>query len=523
VVDWLAATFLVGHYTLLSILCIFGLHRFYLTFGARHHYRRPEPKTNLKNLPRLTVQLPLYNEKFVAKRLIDAAVALDYPKHLLQIQVLDDSTDETKALVKQAVATYRDQGFDIEQVLRDDRSGYKAGAMADAFGDVKGEFIAVFDADFVPAPDLLLQMIEHFADPEVGMVQAQWDYLNRDSSLLTKVQGLMLDAHFGVEQSARFARDVFFNFNGTAGLWRRSAIEQAGGWQADTITEDLDLSYRAQLLGWRFTYLRNVRCLSELPADMSAYKTQQHRWTKGGIEVMLKLWRQIWLAPIKLSTRLEASLHLASNLTHLLILVDCVFFLIPAVMLRQNILPYPPLWVDLLMFCFGGLSHLYFYLSAQQILGRSVIDHLLLVPALMSVTIGLSRSNGSGILEALAGHKSGFVRTPKLGVAQSAGSSNPSSYFSQISVSGDILECALGALYLFASVWCIVNNVFLALPFLLMFTFGFLYTGTTSLRERLAPTVAQQQEFLTPTNVQRHPTSQIQVEERAVTEANCPS
>jgi len=487
VVDWIAAAFLVGHYVLLSVLCIFGLHRFYLTFGALRSYQAPTPSSKFENLPHLTVQLPLYNEKYVAKRLIDAAVALDYPRHLLQIQVLDDSTDETQSLVAESVARYRNQGFDIEQVRRSDRSGYKAGAMAASFDAVKGEIIAVFDADFVPAPDLLLKMIQHFTDPEVGMVQAQWDYLNRDHSLLTRTQGLMLDAHFGVEQSARFARDVFFNFNGTAGLWRKTAIEEAGGWHADTITEDLDLSYRAQLLGWKFSYLRDVRCLSELPADMSAYKTQQHRWTKGGIEVMLKLWRQIWQAPIRLRTRLEASLHLASNLTHLLIFVDCVAFLIPAVMLRQNILPYPPLWVDLVMFCFGGLSHLYFYLSAQRILGRSVLEHLLLVPMLMSVTIGLSRSNGTGILEALVGHKSGFIRTPKLGEtpAEESGSAKTESYFSRISFSGDLVECGLGGIYLLASVWCIVNSVFMALPFLLMFTFGFLYTGTSSLRERL--------------------------------------
>ena len=484
-VDWIAATFLVGHYVLLSVLCVFGLHRFYLTFGALRSYKKPHPTGQFQDLPHLTVQLPLYNEKYVAERLIDAAIALDYPRDLLQIQVLDDSTDETRSLVAESVAHYRNQGFDIEQVLRNDRSGYKAGAMACAFDAVKGEFIAVFDADFVPAPDVLLKMIHHFTDPEIGMVQAQWDYLNRDRSLLTRTQGLMLDAHFGVEQSARFARDVFFNFNGTAGLWRKTAIEQAGGWHADTITEDLDLSYRAQLLGWKFSYLRDVRCLSELPADMSAYKTQQHRWTKGGIEVMLKLWRQIWQAPIKLRTQLEASLHLASNLTHLIILIDCVLFLIPAVMLRQNILPYPPLWVDLVMFCFGGLSHLYFYLSAQRILGRSVIEHLLLVPMLMSVTIGLSRSNGTGILEALTGHKSGFVRTPKLGAAQAPDSTKSGSYFSRISFSGDLVECGLGGIYLFASLWCIVNGVFLALPFLLMFTFGFLYTGTSSLRERL--------------------------------------
>jgi len=284
---------------------------------------------------------------------------------------------------------------------------------------------------------------------------------------------------------------VFFNFNGTAGLWRRTAIEQAGGWHADTITEDLDLSYRAQLQGWKFTYLRNVPCPSELPADMGAYKTQQHRWTKGGIEVMLKLWRQIWQSPIKVGTKLEASLHLASNLTHLIILVDCVFFLIPAVMLRQNILPYPPLWVDLIMFCFGGLSHLYFYLSAQHIRGRSVLDHLLLVPLLMSITIGLSRSNGTGVLEALAGHKSGFVRTPKAGVGQ-GDQISAANYLSRISVSGDLLECGLGGLYLFASVWCLVNGVYMALPFLLMFTFGFLYTGTTSLREQQAQLAGSQ-------------------------------
>ena len=279
--EWLAAFFLVGHYVLLVSLCVFGIHRFHITFQANHRYKQPLPADEFTELPVVTIQLPLYNEKFVVQRLIDAAVAIDYPKNLLQIQVLDDSTDETSSIVAARISHYQSEKVWIEHHHRADRTGFKAGALAAANESVAGEFVAIFDADFVPPSNFLLDTIHYFTDKEVGMVQGRWDYLNRSDSLLTRIQGVMLDAHFSIEQAGRNAQNAYFNFNGTAGIWRQSAIEAAGGWQADTLTEDLDLSYRAQLMGYQFVYLRDLQCMSELPADMIAFKSQQHRWGEG--------------------------------------------------------------------------------------------------------------------------------------------------------------------------------------------------------------------------------------------------
>ena len=472
----LAALLLVAHYALITLLCVFGAHRIYVTLQSRKRYRTPQPDSEFDELPTMSVQLPLYNEQFVAARLIDAAAQLDYPRDRLHIQVLDDSTDDTVAIAAKRVSYWRAQGINIDHVRRENRSGYKAGAMAAALPEAHGEFIAVFDADFLPYPDMLHKLVHHFTDPQVGMVQAQWDFLNRGHSFLTRLQGMMLDAHFSIEQTARHGLGVFFNFNGTAGIWRKSAIEDAGGWQADTITEDLDLSYRAQLAGWRFVYAKDTRCMSELPEDMNAFKNQQHRWTKGGTEVMRKLLPTIWRAPIAFKVKLEATFHLASNLTHFLLLIDSLFFLIPAVVLRQDILPYPPIWVDGALFTFGAMSQMFFYLSGQHSLGRNLWPQLWLVPGLMAASIGLSRNNGRGVFEALIGHKTGFVRTPKQGDQVSA-----LSYLKTLSSAGSGLELALGLAYTLAALWCVYDGVWFALPFLVMFAFGFSYTGWLSI------------------------------------------
>ena len=481
--EWLAAILLVGHYLILGSLCVFGLHRLYITFQANNRYVQPEPLGQFDELPVVTLQLPLYNEKFVVQRLVDAAAAIDYPAHLLQIQVLDDSTDETSALASARIAHHREAGVWIEHYQRAERTGFKAGALAQANDQVGGEFIAIFDADFIPPPNFLLSTIHYFTDEAIGMVQGRWDYLNRTDSLLTKIQAVMLDAHFGIEQAGRNAQSAFFNFNGTAGIWRKDAIAAAGGWQADTLTEDLDLSYRAQLAGYRFIYLRDLQCMSELPADMVAFKSQQHRWAKGGTEVMLKLLGTILRAPVSKTVKLEATVHLLSNLSHLLIFIDCLVFLIPAIVLRQTILPYPPIWVDLALFCFGGLSHFYFYLSAQANLGYSIWRKIWLVPILMATTVGISRSNGRGVFDALLGRKSPFVRTPKQGERKDKHFNL--SYLSRLTAGGQTIECALAACYLATLTWCLTNQIYEATPFLAIFSFGFFYTGSASLRTAL--------------------------------------
>jgi len=495
--EWLAAFFLVGHYVLLLCLCVFGIHRLHITFQANHRYEQPSPATRFSELPVVTIQLPLYNEKFVVQRLIDAAVAMDYPKHLLQIQVLDDSTDETSTIAATRINHYLDEKIWIEHHRRTDRTGFKAGALAAANKSVAGDFVAIFDADFIPPNNFLQDTIHYFTDNEVGMVQGRWDYLNRTDSLLTRIQAVMLDAHFSIEQAGRNAQNAFFNFNGTAGIWRKSAIEAAGGWQADTLTEDLDLSYRAQLAGSRFIYLRDLQCMSELPADMIAFKSQQHRWAKGGTEVLKKLLGRLLSAPVSFTTKAEAALHLLSNLSHLVILLDCVFFLIPAIVLRQSILPYPPIWVDAALFCFGGLSHFYFYLSAQANLGQKVWSNLTLVPLLMATTVGISRSNGRGVFDALMGRTSPFVRTPKQGQITERGHDQhfARSYLSKLKVGGETIECGLSLCYLVALIWCIHNQVFEATPFLAIFCFGFFFAGSSSLHSALQTKALEPQEY----------------------------
>ncbi|MBX9902401.1 MAG: glycosyltransferase, partial [Burkholderiaceae bacterium] len=308
---------LLGHYSLLLLLCIYGAHRLQLTWVAWRS-RAPQAAKQLDDLPIITVQLPVFNERFVVERLIDAVAALDYPRERLQIQVLDDSTDDTTNLAAARVAHHRAAGIWIEHLHRTDRTGFKAGALGAGLLHAKGEFIAIFDADFVPAPEALKEAIHAFSAPDVGMVQLRWLHLNRHYNTLTEVQAVMLDAHFAIDQVARARTGLYFNFNGTAGLWRKQAIHDAGGWQWDTITEDLDLSYRAQMKGWRFVYLHNIGCPSELPVEMTAFKSQQHRWAQGAIQVMRKTLPRLWRAPLAWRIKLEATLHLSSNLAYLL-------------------------------------------------------------------------------------------------------------------------------------------------------------------------------------------------------------
>src|SRR5205085_6120384 len=274
----------------LAILCLYGLHRYHLVH-LYYKYRRntPQAQACFRELPVVIIQLPMYNEPAVVRRVIDATCRIEYPRDRLEIQVLDDSTDETREWATQAVARWREAGFDIHHIHRTNREGYKAGALAEGLRKARGEFVLIFDADFVPPADILQKTIHYFTHPRVGMVQARWEHLNRDQSLLTKTQAILLDGHFVVEHGARSRSGRFMSFNGTAGMWRRSCIEEAGGWQHDTLTEDLDLSYRAQLAGWKFIFLPDVVTPAELPVDMNGFKSQQHRWTKGSVQTCKKL------------------------------------------------------------------------------------------------------------------------------------------------------------------------------------------------------------------------------------------
>ena len=475
------------HYVLVSVLCLYGAHRIYHSWAARKLMptlkdRRSSAAPTWDTTPVVTIQIPLYNEKFVAARIIDYVAKFEYPRDKIQIQVLDDSTDESVDIVAERVRHYKNAGYDIEHIRRNDRVGYKAGALAAAMGDVRGELIAIFDADFSPKSDFLTKTVRFFKDENVGLVQARWSYLNGRSNMLTRLQTIMLDAHFGVEQVTRYGKGVFFNFNGTAGVWRKAAIEDAGGWKADTLTEDTDLSYRAQMRGWQFIYRPEIHCPSEIPENMRAFKLQQHRWAKGTIEVMKKLLPTIWSSRIAVRQKLEASLHLTANITYLLMFIDSLFFLLPTVHIRQQMGPSLLAWLDIPIFAFASLSHAYFFLSGQKRLHGKVSDKLFILPALLATSIGLGVNNGRAVIEALVGHKTGFARTPKIG--DTAGSAViHKSYKTNSESWATNLELFLALTYSTFLAWAIYKTYWIVVPFLALFACGFFYTSLSSLKE----------------------------------------
>ncbi|MFP4104670.1 MAG: cellulose synthase family protein, partial [Phycisphaerae bacterium] len=345
--DWadLAQEAFMWFYTLvLVIVSIYGLHRYVLVYlYYRHRKKVPQPKGTFDELPRVTVQLPMFNERFVARRIIEKTCLIDYPKDKMQIQVLDDSIDDTCEIAKEAVEEARDKGFDIEYIHRTDRTGYKAGALENGLKSAKGEFVTIFDADFVPKPDILKRSVHHFTDPDVCVVQTRWDHLNRNDSLLTRSQAIYLDGHFAIEHVARNRSQRFMSFNGTAGTWRIEAIRDAGGWEHDTLTEDLDLSYRAQLKGWKFVFLPELTAPAELPPEMMAFKAQQFRWTKGGAQTALKLLPTIMKAKVPLKVKIESFFHLTGFSMHIYMLA-LVIMMLPAMFFRCIAIEEGTLW-----------------------------------------------------------------------------------------------------------------------------------------------------------------------------------
>ena len=486
----LAAIILCVHYALVSILCLYGAHRIYHSLVAKRLFEdvkraQASVAADLDVYPVVTVQIPLFNEKFVAARIINQVTKLDYPIDKLHIQILDDSTDESVQIAAERAVHYKTLGYDIEHVRRANRKGYKAGALADAMDDVKGEFIAIFDADFIPEPDFLTKTLPHFKNKETALVQSRWSYLNTKTNMLTRLQSVMLDAHFGVEQVTRFGKDVYFNFNGTAGIWRKAAIIDAGGWKADTLTEDTDLSYRAQLRGWKFVYCPDIYCPSEIPENMTAFKVQQHRWAKGTIEVMKKILPTIWTSKVPLRNKVEASLHLTANITYLLMFVDSLFFLLPTVHIRQQMEPNLLAWLDIPIFAFASLSHAYFFLSGQKRLYGKVLDKLFILPALLATSIGLGVNNGRAVIEALIGYKTGFARTPKIGSAKMQASLN-NSYKTHSANWATAFELFLGLLYAGFLAWALYKSYWIVTPFLALFAIGFFYTSLLSVKEMRA-------------------------------------
>ncbi|HWL92704.1 MAG TPA: glycosyltransferase [Phycisphaerae bacterium] len=407
------------HLVVCALLAVYGVHRYQLVY-LYYKYRRNLPRAlkRFEQRPFVTIQLPMYNEQFVARRVIRAACRIEYPRDRLEIQVLDDSTDETVDIVRRTVDEMRARGHNIVLLHRDNRAGYKAGALEEGLKVARGEFIVIFDADFVPHPDILENMIDHFADPKVGMVQARWEHINRDASLLTKAQAVLLDGHFVIEHAARNRSGRFMSFNGTAGGWRKTCIADAGGWQHDTLTEDLDLSYRAQMKGWKFVYLPHVTSPAELPPEMNAFKSQQHRWAKGGAQTCRKLLPAILKSRLSWRIKLEAFFHLTSCLSYFLI-VMLTLLLFPALYYKNTIFadsPWMRFAMDMSLVLLATFSASSFYIASQREIFRTWGESLKYLPFLMAVGIGISINNARAAFEGFFGGQSEFVRTPKFGV-----------------------------------------------------------------------------------------------------------
>ncbi|TVQ51308.1 MAG: glycosyltransferase [Phycisphaerales bacterium] len=477
----------------LAVASIYGLHRYWLVVRYyRTRHRAPIARQGFDQLPHVTVQLPMFNESAVAGRIIDATCALDYPRDRLQIQVLDDSTDECASITRDRVASWRERGISIEHLHRTDRIGYKAGALQAGLATATGEFIAVFDADFLPPRDFLMQTVPHFSDDAIGMVQAAWDHLNREDSLLTRCQAMYLDSHFQIEHAARNRDGNWFNFNGTAGIWRREAIETAGGWQHDTLTEDMDLSYRAQLVGWEFTYLQNLPCPAEVPPTIRAFKTQQHRWTKGTVQTAMKLLPRILKSNAAHSRKLEAMFHLTSPLVYPCVLLIALLML-PAVALQLRPFEHGSLSAGLfglMILLLATASGVTFYVAGQIERRIGLLRTLGRVPALIALGVGMSVNNALAVVEALLKRESGFVRTPKF----NAGSGHSARITADTSgeiTSGRLsrqtlsiaIELLLGTYLLICLAWSFTSLMTIwTAPFLAIFAAGYLSVGLSSIR-----------------------------------------
>src|SRR6266850_5479365 len=475
-------TVLILYFTILGILAIYGGYRIKQVIDFwRYRELGPEPKARFSeaDLPHITVQLPLFNELYVVERLLKAITDFDYPPERLEIQVLDDSTDETVNLAEATVNAYAGKGFNVHYIHRDDRTGFKAGALEKGLKTAKGELVAIFDADFVPKRDCLRKLVDYFTDPMVGCAQMRWSHINGSYNLLTRLQTIMLDGHFVVEQTVRNRTGGFFNFNGTAGIWRRKAIEMSGGWQHDTLTEDTDLSFRAQLMGWRFVYLLDEEAPAEIPVEINAFKAQQRRWAKGVMQVGLKLYPRIWSAPLPFRVKLEMFFRLTGNISYPLMIVASLLQF-PLLLVRYNQPFYHLMILDLPLLFFSSISVVLFYGTAIWYLDQRRAPRLLHLPLVMALGIGLAFSNARAVLEALAGVKSDFVRTPKYRVEEMKDESWKRKKYKRKRGLLPLLELGFSFYFLLAILYATHMSMWGTIPFLLLFFFGFGYMGFMS-------------------------------------------
>ena len=482
--DALDIYFMAVYFGILGLLSVYGVYRYRLVYlFLRYQKHRPQPKSSFApgRLPRVTVQLPLFNEMYVAERLIEAVVKLDYPRELLEIQVLDDSTDDTQHIASAVVNKYFEQGFDIVYHHRDNRAGFKAGALEAGLKKSSGELVLIFDADFVPRPDCIRRMVDYFTDERVGMVQMRWSHINADYSLLTKVQAIMLDGHFVIEQTARNRCGGFFNFNGTAGMWRRETIEWSGGWQHDTLAEDTDLSYRAQLMGWRFVYLADEDVPAELPVEINAFKSQQRRWAKGVVQVGIKLFRRMWHDPrLPVRVKLEQFFRLTGNLAAPLVIVLALINL-PILIVRYNQGLFHLFALDVPILTFSTLSVVVYYVVTQRYLHPDTWrKSLKYMPFVMSMGIALTFSNARAVLEALFGIRTPFVRTPKYRIEDTHDTTWVKKRYVPRRISLPWLELLFAGYFVFTIWFAIDSGIFGTLPFLMIYLCGYAYAAAMS-------------------------------------------
>lgn len=476
---------LVGYFVSLTILFIFGCHGFIMLFYHKK-YSNVTHTPNEQFVPdtKVTIQLPLYNELYVVERLINAVCEIEYPKELMEIQVLDDSTDETVNITRNIVELKQKEGFDISHIRRGTREGFKAGALKEGMRIAKGEYIAIFDADFIPHKDFLMKTLPFFSNDKVGMVQTRWEHINGDYSILTKAQALALDGHFVIEQTVRNKAGFFINFNGTGGIWKKSCIEDAGNWEADTLTEDLDLSYRAQLNGWRFVFLKDFTSPAELPSEINALKHQQFRWTKGAIETAKKILPLVWKAKIPLRVKLQATFHLTNNMVFPFILLAAILN-VPLIFIK-NSGPHDAYFAVMSLFVLAFISSFLFYLYSQKDIRADWRKKIVLFPLFMAGSMGFAVNNSRAVFEGLMNRKSEFVRTPKYKVVNEKDSWIGKRYASKKLELSVIVELIMAIYCLIGVASSIYFAEIAALPFQILFFLGFAFVSLTSIKHAFA-------------------------------------
>jgi len=472
---------LIGYFVSLFVLFVFGCHGFIMMYYHNKYRNVKHKEKTISDLTsKVTIQLPLYNELYVVERLINAVCEIEYPKNNLEIQVLDDSTDETTSITEKIVLEKQKEGFDIVHIRRGTREGFKAGALKEGLKTAKGEYIAIFDADFIPHTNFLTKTLSFFSDEKVGMVQTRWEHINGDYSILTKAQALALDGHFVIEQTVRNKAGFFINFNGTGGIWKRKCIEDAGNWHADTLTEDLDLSYRAQLNGWRFVFLQDFTSPAELPAEINALKTQQFRWTKGAIETAKKILPLVWRSKIPLRVKLQATFHLTNNLVFPFILLAAILN-VPLIFIK-NSGSHEAYFAILSLFVLAFVSSFLFYLYSQKDIRTDWRKKIVLFPLFMAGSMGFAVNNSRAVFEGLMNRKSEFVRTPKFKVVSEKDSWIGKKYTNKKLGFSVYVELIMAIYCLIGVASSIYFLEIAALPFQILFFLGFSFVSLTSIK-----------------------------------------